>query len=394
MSRDTEERLTAQSMAGPRGGMSRRLFTRAGLGAAASILAAPVHQAIAQASRGTAMRSPTSDLRADEHLVLMTTAASPTLDGTIWIVPIHAWICRLPESRVRLRLMERVLTSITGRALDDVTRPNFRRRAGLLIADNKRHRRIVVRLAGSTFSLPPTAANGHARMEVIVGAAAAHAAASSGRLPIVAVLREGDARAIGAEALLVGDEGISVISDIDDTVKVTHVTDRKRMLAATFLDDFAAVPGMADRYRGWVGAGAALHFVSSSPWHLYEPLAEHLAASGFPPSTMTMKHVRLKDRTFADLFRPGSATKPPALRALMDQYPRRRFVLVGDSGEEDPEVYADLASRFPLRIAAIHIRNVTDATLDDTRFRPLVRQPNAPPWQLFREAHELPQTLA
>lgn len=381
-------------MAHPPKSMSRRSFARVGLTTAAALLAAPTDQASAQATRGATMRSPTSDLRADEQLVLVTTAARQTTDGTGWIVPLHAWVTRLPDSRVRLGLMERALTAMTGRAPDATTRDNFRRRASLLIADNKRGRRVVVRIAGANFALPPTAANGHARTEVIIDAAAAREAAASGRLAVVSVLREGDARAIGSQVLLIPSEGISVISDIDDTVKVTHVTDRARMLAATFLDDFATVPGMADRYRGWTGAGAALHFVSSSPWHLYAPLAEHLEAAGFAPSAMTLKHVRLKDRKFADLFRPGSATKPPALRALIEQYPRRRFVLIGDSGEEDPEVYAELAGRFPHRVTSVHIRNVTGAALDDARFRPLTRQSNAPPWQLFSHAHELPQSLA
>lgn len=340
------------------------------------------------------MRNPMSDLRIDEQLVLVTTTARLTPDGSGWIVPIHAWVSRLPDSRVRLGMMERALTAMTGRALDASSRDNFRHRASLLIADNKRGRRIVVRIASATVSLPPTAANGHARTEVIVDAAAVREVAPNGRLAVVAVLHEGDARTVSAEALLVPNEGISVVSDIDDTVKVTHVTNRARMLAATFLDDFAAVPGMADRYRGWAGAGAALHFVSSSPWHLYAPLAEHLATAGFPPSAMALKHVRLKDRTFADLFRPGSATKPPALRALLERYPRRRFVLVGDSGEEDPEVYAELAGRFPHHITAIHIRNVTGAALGDARFRPLTQRSNAPPWQLFGDARELPHSLA
>lgn len=339
------------------------------------------------------MHGPTSDLRADEHLVLITTAARQTANGAGWVVPVHAWVSRPTDSRVRLAIMQRALTAMTGRTLDTATSDNFRRRAGLLIADNKRNRRIVIRIAGSTFVLPPTAPNGHARGEFAVPTTAVRDAAVRGRLPIAVVLREGDPRTFGSEALLVPHDGISIVSDIDDTVKVTHVTNRARMLAATFLDDFVTVPGMAERYSAWSNAGASLHFVSSSPWHLYEPLAGHLEASGFPASAMTLKHVRLKDRTIADLFRPGSETKPAALRTLFEQYPRRRFVLIGDSGEEDPEVYADLARRYRDRIPSVFIRNVTGAALNDARFGPLVSRRDAPLWHLFGNADELPQSL-
>jgi phosphatidate phosphatase APP1 len=184
-----------------------------------------------------------------------------------------------------------------------------------------------------------------------------------------------------------------VISDIDDTVKITHVTDRARMLAATFLDDFAAVPGMSTLYRTWADSGASLHFVSSSPWHLYEPLAEHLQQASFPTATLSLKTIRLKDRSFLDLFRPGSRTKPPILRALIAQYPRRRFVLVGDSGEEDPEVYAGLMRAFPDRIVAVYIRNITGASADDARFRPLLNGLGSSRWRLFSDPVELPTTL-
>jgi hypothetical protein len=340
------------------------------------------------------MTDQASALRTDEHVVVFTTAARLSEDGSHWLLPVHAWVSRSSDSVVRLGLMERALTAMTGREIDAATRANFTHRANLLIADNKRNRRLVVRIGDHIFDLPRTAPNGHTSDVARLPAGSLDRFSPDGRLPVEVILPDGDPRRFSGEVLLLPPEGMSVISDIDDTVKVTHVTDRSRMLAATFLDDFTAVPGMAEAYRGWTNGGASLHFISSSPWHLYQPLAAFLQTSGFPRSTMTLKNVRLKDRSFFDLFRPGSRTKPPRLRSLVKRYPRRQFVLVGDSGEEDPEVYTDLMHEFPRQIRAIFIRNVTSASAGGARFRGLSRHIDARRFQLFDDAAELPSRLA
>ena len=142
---------------------------------------------------------------------------------------------------------------------------------------------------------------------------------------------------------------MSIISDIDDTVKVTNVLDRRRMWEATFYKPFDAVDGMPASYRKLTAAGAPVHYVSSSPWHLAEPLLEFLSANGLPVSSITLKHFRLKDRTSLNILKPGRETKPPEIEAILARYPGRRFILIGDSGEDDPEVYAQALRRHPSR---------------------------------------------
>ena len=114
---------------------------------------------------------------------------------------------------------------------------------------------------------------------------------------------------------------MSVISDIDDTVKVTHVLSRRRLWEATFYKPFAAVEGMADAYHRLAAPGVAFHYVSSSPWHLTEPLLDFLEATGLPVSSIALKHVRLKDRTALDILRPGRETKPPEIEAILQSFP-------------------------------------------------------------------------
>jgi phosphatidate phosphatase APP1 len=74
--------------------------------------------------------------------------------------------------------------------------------------------------------------------------------------------------------------GLSIVSDIDDTIKVTHVpAGKKTILRNTFLNEFQAAAGMRDRYQQMIAdAGAAadvcFHYVSGSPWQLFDVLSE------------------------------------------------------------------------------------------------------------------------
>ena len=81
---------------------------------------------------------------------------------------------------------------------------------------------------------------------------------------------------------LVQPHGLSIISDIDDTIKMTEATSRSEMLANTFLRPFEVVEGMVELYQAWHAQGADFHYVSSSPWQLYQPLADLCMASNFP----------------------------------------------------------------------------------------------------------------
>src|SRR5262249_49507207 len=151
---------------------------------------------------------------------------------------------------------------------------------------------------------------------------------------------------------------------IDDTVKITHVLDRRSMLESTFYKQFEAADGMPAAYQRLAASGAAFHYVSSSPWHLSEPLLDFLAGSGLPLSSIALKQVRLKDADILNIFKPARETKPPEIEAILTNYPRRRFILIGDSGEDDPEVYAETLLRHPAQIARIYIRNVTSGHRD------------------------------
>lgn len=329
-----------------------------------------------------------SDVQADETVVLFPTTGWLDEDSETWNVPIHGWIYEPQDSTARLALLRTVLEQQFELEVTPANQATFARRANLLIADNERGKRFSIEVAGRTHELPASAENGHFRTTIQLTAADATKHAEDGFLDYRIVTSADDSVSFSGRSKLIAPRGVSVISDIDDTVKISNVLDRKRLLEHTFLLDFKAVPGMAERYRDWETEGASFHFVSSSPWQLYGPLSELLAAE-FPWASYSLKSIRFRDETLVDLFKPGTETKPQAIAAILDRYPSRRFLLVGDSGEQDPEVYAELMRARPEQVQAIAIRNVTEERPDNERFQTVFGGLDPNRWQLFGDPAEL-----
>jgi phosphatidate phosphatase APP1 len=156
-----------------------------------------------------------------------------------------------------------------------------------------------------------------------------------------------------------------VISDLDDTVIRTDATRLLRMLKRTLLDNAYTrlpFPGVAEFYRGLhAGAsGVALNpvfYVSSSPWNLYPVLTDFLAHQGVPAGPILLRDWGLSERGLLPT-RHGEH-KLGAIRQIMGCYPAMPFILVGDSGQEDPEIYRDVVHEHGDRILAVYIRNVS-----------------------------------
>ncbi len=356
----------------------------------------PLHHASrthAEPIAGSPPAGHVSEVARDERIVFFTTAARRHRDRSGWIVPVHGRVFRLPKGRAAKAALALALKTGFGVSPDPSTRFVFDERCALMLADNRAGRRIVVTVAGLDYRIAPTDRHGQFRGTIFVADLHSDGLAAAGRIEISARLASRDHRRFTGHALLLPDEGLSIISDIDDTVKVTHVASRRRMMALTFLEAFQAVAGMAERYRTWVAQGASLHFISSSPWPLYEPLEAFLAAAGFPQATTTLKNVALKDRSIRNLLADASKTKPPAIDALLRDFPRRRFVLIGDSSESDAAIYADAAHRHGPRVQRILIRHCSGRRACLERARRALSGLDPSTWQVFERADELPATL-
>lgn len=346
-----------------------------------------------QTDAGSDASAGVSDVKEDETVVFFPTSGWLDAANGVWHLPVHGWIYEPEDSNVRIAAFEKILDQKFNLAVTRQAQDNFSERVNLLLADNERGKKIVVNIAGGNYALPESAENGHFEDVLVIPASRAAEYAVDGLVHYRAVTRDGEARQFSGAIKLLDPDGYAVISDIDDTVKVSNVTDRQGLLEHTFLLDFVAAPGMAELYRDWAADGVGFHFVSSSPWHLYEPLSEFLDGNGFPWATYSLKSVRFRDETLFDLFRKGTETKPAAIRSILDRYPARKFVLVGDSGEQDPEVYAALLRERPGQILKIYIRNVTQEREDNERFRKVFAGVDADRWRLFDDPQVLGSPL-
>ncbi|MFM7107418.1 MAG: phosphatidate phosphatase App1 family protein [Planctomycetaceae bacterium] len=290
--------------------------------------------------------------------MLFPTYARRLPDGR-WRADVGGMVSRpLPEKSRRRSLALAVLRRLLD--LDDAHLETevFRRRADAFLFQRVAGRRVVLRVGGRTMAVVQTDRTGHFHAEIDLDEPA-----GGGRT--IACTAESDAPdepPVGEPATgvvqLVDPTGASVISDIDDTVKITNVIDRRELLRNTLLREFAAVPGMADVFRGWHAAGTAFHYVSASPWQLSPCLCGFLAAAGLPAGSMHLKLFRLKDSTPLGRMPSRKRSKKRVIEQIMADFPGRRFLLVGDSGERDPEVYAAVARKRPAQVAGVAIRLV------------------------------------
>lgn len=167
---------------------------------------------------------------------------------------------------------------------------------------------------------------------------------------------------------------VSIISDVDDTILMTEATSKVRLLKNVFLKNHltqGAVAGMSDLYRaihyGPEGDGYdATHYVSSSPVNLYSRINRFLAHQRFPEGSIDLKYLGL--RKGSDSLFEHEKYKLGRLQRIFETFPKRRFVLFGDSGEHDPEIYRRLSLLYPEQVVAIYIHNVTGEDPYASRF--------------------------
>lgn len=300
--------------------------------------------------------------------------------GTDWEVPLRVWVY---EERVLAEVIASNLASSFGEITDE-EKAVFRKRSRHFLADSETRERIefsfrndpkgeVWTLADADGNILTSDANGN----------------------IHGVLRLSDARAIelmkaqestdgwltitatssGHQGLgrirLIEPEGLSIISDIDDTLRITEIPAGAQVVTRnTFLREFVATTELQEVFIK--NPDSPVHYVSAGPWQLYEPLSLELiqADEVLPEGTFHMRTLRTnlltlsswKDLNSVLFNKEGTLEhKVTEISRLMQDFPKRRFLLLGDSGEMDPEVYRAVQEKFPEQVAEIIIRDVVNA---------------------------------
>jgi phosphatidate phosphatase APP1 len=152
--------------------------------------------------------------------------------------------------------------------------------------------------------------------------------------------------------------GISVISDIDDTIKHTGMllSTREAFRNAFLrnLDDLV-IDGVEDWYNKLAANGVQFHYVSNSPWQLFPAVSLYFKSSGLPPGSFHLKQYA----GLQGLFEPVAERKKSTLDRISKDFPERYYILIGDSGEADLEVYVDFVRDNPGKVLGVFIRDVT-----------------------------------
>lgn len=168
--------------------------------------------------------------------------------------------------------------------------------------------------------------------------------------------------------LVVAPHQTILVSDFDDTVAITHVTSLRKMLSTAFFSTektHQAVPGMAQLLRCFQTGStqsAVIFFLSGSPRQFFGRIHSFFHHNKFPVDGIML-------RPFESMVHNTGRFKKKQLSALLKEFPHNKFVFLGDSGEQDPEVYAQASSMAPGRVVRTYIRIVTPEPRNSARWK-------------------------
>ncbi len=156
------------------------------------------------------------------------------------------------------------------------------------------------------------------------------------------------------------------ISDIDDTVLVSHSASKFRRLRVLLTKNphsRKAFEDVVNHYHLLAMAHTEpdvpnpFFYVSSSEWNLYDDLKEFFKHNGLPKGAFLLNEIK----KWYQLFKTGKTKHQGKLirvARILDVFPLQRFILLGDNSQSDPEIYAAVAKKYPEKIVAIYIRNI------------------------------------
>lgn len=182
-------------------------------------------------------------------------------------------------------------------------------------------------------------------------------------------LEEGPDELVAGSDVLIVDESevrFGVISDIDDTIIVSYANRMLRKLRLVLMENAHTrlpFPGVAAFYHALQYNEKARHnnpifYISSSEWNLYDFLIDFCQKQDIPRGIFFLQELK---QNLAQVFRSGGGThnhKLDKARRLLQLYPSLPFILIGDSGQRDAELYAQLAEEFPQRVWSVYLREV------------------------------------
>ena len=198
-------------------------------------------------------------------------------------------------------------------------------------------------------------------------------------------------------------EGWLVVSDIDDSIKITMTPSPIGILQTTFVDDPTPIPGMPDLYEQIrTSLNPTWFYLSASPYNLYPFLRKFLHAH-YPHGPIILRDASWMDLGgfLASLTQGTEAYKRGRIEKIHGCLPNRKVLCVGDSTQSDPEAYGDICRKYPGWVRKVFIRKVVDVAEmkgtdknTDERFEKAFKDVDKSIWQTFIDPKELADAVA
>lgn len=195
----------------------------------------------------------------------------------------------------------------------------FEERIRAFLVDNKQYKKVSVTILEDIYQLNLTEANGHSITNLkIPSYKISNQVLADRKIEFKINSSKKNNKTYKGIIYIIPENSTCLISDIDDTIKVSDVRNKQKLIQNSFINPFNAVPGMQDFYSKLNESKInCFLFVSASPWQMYSVLNDFFSKEKFPPALYFMKYFRLKDSDFFNLFEKPEIYKTNTIEPII-----------------------------------------------------------------------------
>lgn len=181
------------------------------------------------------------------------------------------------------------------------------------------------------------------------------------------IAKQREVRVKGQVMISQDTQQFGVISDVDDTILISKATSFYKKIRLMLLKNartrlpFEGVAAFYDALQKGIDGTYVnpIFYVSSSSWNLYDLLVDFCEVRGIPKGPFLLRDSRLDEFKFLSSIHTGHKLRK--IHHILSTYDHTNFILIGDSGQKDAEIYRQVIEEFPGRILAVYIRDVSNA---------------------------------
>ncbi len=316
----------------------------------------------------------------NEYITLFPSYSFRDSNSSEVVLKIRGWIY---ESDANVATRFTFLSLLETQIEEEVVEPDdIQKRIDPFLTQSESGEEISVQIGKYFYDLTPSISSGNFEGEIRMSEddylSVLETQENNTSLKYRVILTEDDPRIIEGSLPLIAEDATLVISDVDDTIKVSEVyVSESRLLANTFYNSPEPVPGMVQGYQDIKEQYANVNFfyVSGSPKQLFDTIESFIIDSGYPEGAVYLREFVLSPvaSELYDFFDDNASYKHKveAITSIIDDFPLANVMLIGDTGEKDPEVYSYIQKQYPSQVQTVYLQNVSDENLTNSRFNGL-----------------------